>query len=55
MRLSSDTYATRDTVLGEGRGYWLVHIADPPVGLPTPLAHWVFSLAPSLGALCSIQ
>jgi hypothetical protein len=25
------------------------------LGLQTPLAHWVLSLAPSLGALCSIQ
>ena len=36
-------------------GYWLVHIADPPIGLQTPLAPWVHSLAPSLGALCFIQ
>jgi hypothetical protein len=35
--------------------YWLVHIVDPPIGLQTPLAPWVLSLAPSLGALCSIQ
>jgi hypothetical protein len=38
-----------------GGEYWLVHIFDPPIGLPTPLAPWVFSLAPSLGTLCSIQ
>ena len=36
-------------------GYWLVHIVDPPIGLQTPSAPWVLSLAPSLGALCSIQ
>jgi hypothetical protein len=36
-------------------GYWLVHIVVPPIGLPTSLAPWVLSLAPSLGALCSIQ
>jgi hypothetical protein len=36
-------------------GYWLVHIVVPPIGLQTPLAPWVLSLAPSLGALCSIQ
>jgi hypothetical protein len=38
-----------------GRGYWLVHIVVPPIGLQTPLDLWVLSLAPSLGALCSIQ
>jgi hypothetical protein len=27
----------------------------PPMGLQTPLAPWVLSLAPSLGTLCSIQ
>jgi hypothetical protein len=32
---------------------WLVHIVDPPIGLPTPLAPWILSLAPSLGALCA--
>ena len=36
-------------------GYWLVHNVDPPIGLQIPLAPWVLSLAPSLGALCSIQ
>ena len=35
--------------------YWLVHIVVLPIGLQTPLAPWVLSLAPSLGALCSIQ
>jgi hypothetical protein len=36
-------------------GYWLVHIVVPPIGLQTPLASWVLSLAPSLGVVCSIQ
>jgi hypothetical protein len=36
-------------------GYLLVHIAVPPMGLQTPLAPWVLSLAPSLGNLCSVQ
>ena len=36
-------------------GYWLIHIVVPPIGLQNPLAPWVLSLAPSLGALCSIQ
>ena len=35
--------------------YWLVHIVVPPMGLQTPSAPWVLSLAPSLGILCSIQ
>ena len=35
-------------------GYWLVHIVVPPIGLQTPSAPWVLSLAPPLGALCSI-
>jgi hypothetical protein len=38
-----------------GGGYWLVHIVVPLIGLQTPLDPWVLSLAPSLGALCSIQ
>ena len=38
-----------------GKGCWLVHIVVPPIGLQTPLAPWVLSLSPSLGALCSIQ
>jgi hypothetical protein len=33
----------------------LVHIVVPPMGLQTPSAPWVFSLAPSLGTLCSVQ
>jgi hypothetical protein len=32
-------------------GYWLVHIVVPPIGLQIPLAPWVLSLAPPLGAL----
>jgi hypothetical protein len=36
-------------------GYWLVHTVVPHVGLQTPTAPWVFSLAPSLGTMCSIQ
>jgi hypothetical protein len=36
-------------------GYWLVHNVVPPIGLQTPLAPWVLSLAPPLGALWSIQ
>ena len=36
-------------------GYWLVHIVVPPMGLQTPSAPWVLSLAPSLGTLCFIQ
>jgi hypothetical protein len=51
-RPSSDTYAARDT---SSRGYWLVHIVVPPIGLQIPLAPWVLSLAPPLGALWSIQ
>ena len=39
-------------------GYWLVHIVVPivipPMGLQTPSAPWVLSLAPSLGTLCSV-
>jgi hypothetical protein len=36
-------------------GDWLVHIVVPPIGLQIPSAPWVLSLAPPLGALCSIQ
>jgi hypothetical protein len=32
-------------------GYWLVHNVVPPIGLQTPLAPWVLSLAHPLGAL----
>jgi hypothetical protein len=35
--------------------YWLVHIVVPPMGLQTPSAPWILSLASSLGTLCSIQ
>ena len=35
--------------------YWLVHIVVPPMGLQTPSAPWVLSLAPPLGTLCSVQ
>ena len=34
-----------------GRGYWLLHIVVPPRVLQIPLAPWVLSLAPPLGAL----
>ena len=50
-RPSFDTYAARDTSSGS---YWLVHIIVPPIGLQTPSAPWVLSLASPLGALCSI-
>jgi hypothetical protein len=36
-------------------GYWLVHIVVPPMGMQTPSALWVLSLAPWLGILCSVQ
>jgi hypothetical protein len=36
-------------------GYWLVYIVVPPMGLQTPSAPWILSLAPSLGTLCIIQ
>jgi hypothetical protein len=51
-RPSSDTCASRDTT---SRGYWLVHNVVKPIGLQIPLAPWVLSLAPPLGALWSIQ
>jgi hypothetical protein len=51
-RPSSVTYAARNLSSG---GYWLVHIVVPPIGLQTPLAPWVFSLAPLLGTVCSTQ
>ena len=47
-RPSSDTYAARGMSSG---GYWLVHIVVPPIGLQIPLAPWVLSPAPPLGAL----
>jgi hypothetical protein len=36
-------------------GYCLVHNVVPPIGLQFPLAPWVLSLAPPLGALWSIH
>jgi hypothetical protein len=51
-RPSFDTYAARDKSSGR---YWLVHVVVPPIGLQIPLAPWVLSLAPPLGALWSIQ
>jgi hypothetical protein len=35
--------------------YWLVHTVVPPMGLQTPSAPWVRSLAPSLGTLKETQ
>ena len=32
-------------------GYWLVYNVVPPIVLQIPLAPWVLSLAPPLGAL----
>jgi hypothetical protein len=32
-------------------GYWLVHNVVPQIGLQIPLAPWVLSLDPPLGAL----
>jgi hypothetical protein len=32
-------------------GYWLAHNVVPPIGLQIPLAPWLLSLAPPLGAL----
>jgi hypothetical protein len=31
-------------------GYWLAHNVVPPIGSQIPLAPWVLSLAPPLGA-----
>jgi hypothetical protein len=45
-RPSSDTYIARDT---SSRGYWLVHIVVPPIGLQIPLAPGVLSLAAPFG------
>jgi hypothetical protein len=36
-------------------GVLVSFIVVPPIGLQTPLAPWVLFLAPSLGALCSVQ
>jgi hypothetical protein len=38
-----------------GEGYYLVHMVVPPMGLQTPSAPWVLSLAPPSGTLCSVQ
>jgi hypothetical protein len=35
--------------------YWLIHLVVAPMGLQTPSAPWVLSLAPFLQTLCSIQ
>jgi hypothetical protein len=35
-------------------GYWLVHNVVPTMGLQTPSAPWVLSLAPPLGTPCSV-
>jgi hypothetical protein len=51
-RSSSDSYAARHMISG---GYWLVHIVVPPIGLQIPLAPWVHSLAPPLGAVWTIR
>ena len=45
-RPSFATFAARDT---RSEGYWLVHIVFPPIGLQTPSAFRVLSLASSLG------
>jgi hypothetical protein len=39
----------------ELRGILVSYIVPPPMGLQTPSASWVLSLAPSLGTLCSVQ
>jgi hypothetical protein len=36
-------------------GYWLVHMAVPPMGMQTPSASWVLSQVPLLGTQCSVQ
>ena len=36
-------------------GYWLIHNVVAPTRLQISLAPWICSLAPPLGALCSIQ
>jgi hypothetical protein len=48
-RPSFDTYAARVK-----SWYWLVHNVAPPIGLQIPLAPWVLSLAPPLGAMDTI-
>jgi hypothetical protein len=45
-------YSLAGGLVPESSGeYWLVHIVVPPMGLQTPSAPWVYSLAPSLGIL----
>jgi hypothetical protein len=51
-RPSFGTYAARVKSSGV---HWLVHNVVPPIGLQIPLAPWVLSLAPPLGALWSIN
>jgi hypothetical protein len=36
-------------------GYWLAHNVVPPIGLQIPLAPWLLSLAPPLGAFVSLE
>jgi hypothetical protein len=60
MGLSFQRWLTRpsfDTLQLETRGpeYWLVRNVVPPIGLQFPLAPWVLSLAPPLGAVWPIQ
>jgi hypothetical protein len=50
-RPSYARYAARYTSSG---GYWLVHTVVLPIGLQTPSAPWVLSLALPMGAMCSI-
>jgi hypothetical protein len=52
LDFKNTTYSTRDTSSGV---YWSVHIVVPHLRLQNPLALWILSLAPSLGALCLIQ
>jgi hypothetical protein len=51
-RPSSDTYGARDTSC---RGYWLVHIVVPPIGLQIPPAPLGTSSSSSIGVQWSIQ
>ena len=36
-------------------GHWMVHVLVPPIGLQTPSAPWLLSLAPLLGLASSIH
>ena len=59
--LTLAAYVSKDGLVGhllihmqlrhELRGYWLVHIVVPPIGLQISSAPWVLSLAPPLGVL----